>query len=212
MGSEMCIRDSSGLEHAVESLCEPETAAALRRRCAERFPGNGAADAAALVAGLITGRAHAPGVRNRGRFNRWLRMSAHPVGPTLPLVLALGGRDLLSHPERRAPRLLVLALGLADAELPARLRAAIAGEQPERVLVITDSYDFAALRALGVGFEHLAALPAGRAPTDPELGRLAQRLRLLVRGRKPIRAVALGPVAAELLGVPELSGPAPEAS
>ena len=34
----------------------------------------------------------------------------------------------------------------------------------------------------------------------------------LIRGRKPLRAVALGATAAELLGVSELPAPVPEAS
>jgi hypothetical protein len=185
-------------------------AAGLRARCEERFPGNGAGDAAGVVASVAAGRPAAPPVRQRGRFNRWLRLSAHPVGPTLPLVLAMGARDLLRHPERRAPRLLVLALGLAADELVPRIEAAIGGEERDRVLVVTDSFDFAALRRLGVGFEHLPAAPRGRRPTDPEMTRLAARLRVLIHGRKPIRAVALGPVAAELLGVSELPPSAAE--
>ncbi len=199
------------LDDRVAELRDPAVADSLRRRCEERSPGSGAADAAALVAAMARGEGPAPRIRRRGRLNRWLRLSAHPVGPTLPLVLALGGRDLLRHPERRAPRLLVLALG-QGAELPARLAEAIRGEERDRVLVITDSLDFAALRGLGVAFEHLPPPPAARPPTDPEMGRLAARLRLLIRGRRPIRAVALGPVAAELLGVGELPPPVPESA
>jgi hypothetical protein len=194
----------------VGRLCDPEVAAGLRRRCEERFPGNGAAEAAGIVAALAAGHRSGPSARQRGRYNRWLRLSAHPIGPTLPLVLALGARDLLRHPERRSPRLLVLALGVAPDELAARIEAAIGAEDRDRVLVVTDSFDFASLRRLGVGFEHLPEIPAGRGPTDPEMTRLAARLRVLIRGRKPIRAVALGPVAAELLGVSELPGPSSE--
>jgi hypothetical protein len=203
--------DDPELGARVGRLCNPEVAAGLRSRCEERFPGNGAADAAGVVAATARGRTTSPDVRERGRLNRWLRLSAHPIGPTLPLVLAMGARDLLRHPERRAPRLLVLSLGLTPGELAERLERAIGAEEPSRVLVVTDSFDFAALRRLGVGFEHLPALPGGRRPTDPEMARLAARLRVLIHGRKPIRAVALGPVAAELLGVSELPAPLPEA-
>ena len=49
--------------------------------------------------------ARRPTVRDRGRFNRWLRLSSHRVGPSLPLVAALGARDLVRHPERRSPYL-----------------------------------------------------------------------------------------------------------
>ena len=198
------------LDERIAELRDPAVADSLRRRCEQCFPGNGAADAAALVAALARGGGDTHDVRHRGRLNRWLRLSAHPVGPTLPLVLGLGGRDLLRHPERRSPRVLVLALGVGP-ELTARLADAIGRERRDRVLVITDSLDFAALRDLGVAFEHLP-VTAGRRPTDPELERLGARLRLLVRGRKPFRAIALGPVAAELLGVAELSAGAPEAA
>ena len=204
--------DDPELDERIGRLCDPGVGASLRERCEERFPGNGAAEAAALVAALAEGRSTAPPTRRTGRFNRWLRLSAHPVGPTLPLVMAMGGRDLLRHPERRSPRLLVLALGVAPGELVARLEAAMGGTERGRVLVVTDSFDFAALRELGVGFEHLPAMPGGRRPTDPEMTRLAARLRLLIRGRKPLRALALGDAAAELLGVSELPGRVPEAS
>ena len=200
----------ASLDERVAELSDPAVAGSLRERCREVFPGNGAAAAAALVSDLARGASTAPRTRRGGRLNRWLRLSAHPVGPTLPLVLALGGRDLLRHPERRAPRLLVVALGLGAGELVPRLEAAIGAEEPARVLVITDSLDFAALRELGVAFEHLPPLAPEARPTDPEASRLHARLRLLTRGRKPIRAVALGAVAAELLGVRELSEPLPE--
>lgn len=184
-------------------LCDPETGARLRRRCQQAFPGNGAAAAAALVAAMARGEGNAPRVRDRDRLRRWLRLSAHPVGPTLPLVLALGGRDLLRHPERRAPRLLVVALGRhgAGQDLTELLRAAIGGEDPARVLVVTDSLDFAGLRRLELGFEHLPPPPAGVRLTPSGLDALRDRLRLLTRGRTPMRAIAIGPLAAELLGV-----------
>lgn len=188
------------LDRRVGELCDPGVSDSLRRRCEARWPGNGAEDAAALVAAAARGRGEAPRTRVRGRLNRWLRLSAHPVGPTLPLVLAMGARDLLRHPERRAPRLLVLALGIPPAELPDRIRDAIGREAPERVLVVTDSRDFATLRSLGVAFEHLPPLPADRGPTEGELAILGARLQLLTRGRRPQRAIALGPLAAQLLG------------
>jgi len=194
------------LEARVRDLCNHGVAADLRRRCGEVFVGNGAAAAADLVASLARGKAAVPRVRDRGHLNRWLRLSSHPVGPTLPLVLALGARDLLRNPERRAPRLVVLALGLPEGELVPRVRSALGEEEPSRALVLTDSLDFAALRSLGVGFE---LLPTGNdLPPGPEPTRLHERLRLLLRGRTPLRAVSIGTSGQQLLGDDHRPGPA----
>lgn len=192
--------NDSMLEQRVAELCDPDRAAELRARSLAAFPGNGAGPAANLVAAMATGEAPAPAVRERGRFNRWLRMSSHPVGPTLPLVAALGARDLLSHPERRAPRLLVLALGVPDEELILRLRSAIADQDPSRVLVLTDSLQFSDLRGLGVGFELLTRAPFRT--QERELGALRHRIAILLRGRRPRRAISIGELGAELLAIP----------
>lgn len=195
------------LERRVRELLDPDTAVGLKQRCLAAFPGNGAAAAAALVAGMARGETSAPRVRRRDRLNRWLRLSAHPVGPTLPLVLALGGRDLLRHPDRRSPRLLVLALGVPDDELVESIRGVLGGEDPARTLVVTDSLEFAALRGLGVAFEHLPEVPSDGRPSPGQVDVLRGRLRLLTRGRRPNRAAAIGPIAAELLGVAETPRP-----
>ena len=210
--------DDEALEERIDELCDPGRAAQLAAGCERAFTGNGAMAAARLVTELAgfhperpslgpmrprEGRsaqaARAPQVRNRARFNRWLRLSSHPVGPTLPLVLALGARDLLRHPERRAPRLLILALGVPEGELAGRLEHAIGGEDPRRVLVLTDSLDFAALRRLDVGFERLP-LPAGRLH-EQRVERIRERAALLIRGRKPLRAASIGVLGPELLGL-----------
>jgi UDP:flavonoid glycosyltransferase YjiC (YdhE family) len=190
----------AALEERVAQLCDPAEGERLRAAALAIFPGNGAAAAARVVTTVARGERAGPAVRERGPFNRWLRLSSHPVGPTLPLVLALGGRDLLRHPERRAPRLVVLALGVPDDELIPRLREAIAGEDPARVLVLTDSLDFAGLRAVGVGFERL---PAEGVTREADLARLHDRAATLLRGRRPIRAVSIGRGGPEVLGLPE---------
>lgn len=189
-----------GLRGQVRRLVDPEVAEGLRRRCGEAFTANGAADAAEFIAGMARGRAAAPRVRDRGRLNRWLRLSSHPLGPTLPLVLGIGARDLARHPERRAPRLLVLALGVPGHELGDRVRAAIGGEDPGRVLVITDSLRFAALRELGVGFELVRPGSAGGRLTPAREEAMTDRIELLLAGRKPLRAVSIGAHGAELIG------------
>lgn len=186
------------LGERVEELCDPARAEELAAGCERAFGENGAWAAADMVAGVAAGTSRAPQVRSRGPFNRWLRLSSHAVGPTLPLVLALGARDLATHPERRAPWLLVLALRVPPEELAERLRAAIGGEDPRRVLVLTDSLDFATLRGLGVGFE-LLELPEGRLH-EQRIERIRERAALLLRGRKPMRARSIGVLGAELIG------------
>lgn len=189
------------LESRLEQLCNPEVAADLRRRCLEAWPGNGAGRAAELVAALAAGGGAAPAVRERGHLNRWLRLSSHSLGPTLPLVLALGGRDLARHPERRAPRLVVLALGVPGDELLPRLERASGGEDRRRVLVLTDSLAFGELRAAGYGFELLPSPADGTRLPGPELERLRRRVELLVRGRTPLRAISIGAHCGDLLGI-----------
>jgi UDP-N-acetylglucosamine--N-acetylmuramyl-(pentapeptide) pyrophosphoryl-undecaprenol N-acetylglucosamine transferase len=187
------------LERRIEELADPAVAERLRSGARRAWGENGALRSAELIARMASGETIAPPVRRRGRMNRWLRLSSHPIGPTLPLVLALGGRDLLRHPERRAPRLLVLAVGVSGDELAERLESAIPpGMDRRRVLVVTDSLSFAELRRLGVAFELLPAVPVhGRR----DLGELRRLIALLTKRRRPLRAVSVGEHGPELLGI-----------
>lgn len=189
------------LEQRIDELCDPSRGAELAAGCRRVFPGNGAQAAADFVTAVAAGTSRAPRVRETGRFNRWLRLSAHPVGPTLPLVLALGARDVLRHPERGAPRLAILALAVPPEELVERLRKAMGGTDPSRVLVLTDSLDFAALRGLGVAFE-LLPTPEGRGghTHERQVELMRDRASLLLSGRKPLRAASVGELGAALLG------------
>jgi UDP:flavonoid glycosyltransferase YjiC (YdhE family) len=191
----------AALEDELARMIDPATTAALREACIETFPGNGAGDAAAMVRAMLAGERAGPAVRDRGRLNRWLRLSSHPVGPSLPLVAAIGARDLLRHPERRAPRLVVLALGVPEEELMGRIVAAAAGVPRERVLVLTDSLDFAGLRRIGVGFELLPALPSADPGSMPPIDQLRARVRALLARRPPLRAVSVGFGGNALLGL-----------
>ena len=197
------------LADQLRRLADPEVATALAAGCAESFPGNGAGDAAAMLTGMLAGQRVAPVVRDRGRFNRWLRLSSHRVGPSLPLVAAIGARDLLRNPERRAPRLAILALGVADDEVADAVVAAMGDVPADRVLVLTDSLAFADLRRLGVGFELLPPWPAGVSHGRP-VEDLRARVRLLLERRRPIRAVSIGDHGAELLGLDPGSEGIPE--
>lgn len=191
------------LEDRLRELAYPGVDEDLKVRMSEVATDNGADRAAAMVVRMVAGEAGGPDARRRSHFNRWLRLSAHAVGPTLPLVAALGARDLLQHPERRRPRLLILALGVPDDVLMGRIERAIAraGVQPERVLVLTDSLLFAQLRSLGVGFELLPSQLANDASADDrEIAGLRRRVRLLTAGRTPLSAVSIGDHGAEIIG------------
>jgi len=194
------------LEDRLAELADPARSAALARACDASFPGNGAVEAADLVAAMVAGERPAPGVRDRRRFNRWLRLSSHRFGPSLPLVAALGARDLARHPERRSPYLGVLAVGVPADELHARLTEAIGDLPHDRVLVLTDSTDFALLRGLGVGFELLPGWPGHGHPAAAGIDRIRARVRLLLAGRRPLRAVSIGAGGADLLGVDAAAG------
>lgn len=207
-GVSLAVEDAADehLEERLRELADPDVDIGLRARMQEEFPGNGAHRAAAMVARMATGEPSAPAVRRRGRINRWLRLSAHAVGPTLPLVLTLGARDLWEHPERRRPTLLILALGLPDEGVIARVRGAVAAAAipAERVLVVTDSLRFSELRGLGVGFELLPPyVTAEASPDGRRLDALRRRVNLLVAGRRPLRAISIGLYGAEILGVPD---------
>ena len=182
------------IEGALEQLLDP-----ARRReiaaAAGRLPHrNGAAAAARALVAML---ADPPAAPRPGVLRRWWSHSAHPVGPSLPLAGALTARQLGARPELRKPRAAVLALGVAGlggAELSERLRSAFGelGEEPSRVLVITDSLEFGALRELGCAFEHV---PPPEALADPEAdygGFLRRRLGEVLRRRAPRRSLALG--------------------
>ena len=191
------------LEERLRQLAKPGVDEQLKARMAAAATGNGAVRAAAMVARMVVGEAGAPLVRRRGHFNRWLRLSAHAVGPTLPLVAALGARDLLQHPERRRPQLLILALGVPEDVLTSRIKAAMARADiaPERVLVLTDSLLFRQLRSLGVGFELLPPLLGDDSlPAGQDIAALMRRVRLLTAGRRPSKAVSIGEHGAAIIG------------
>jgi hypothetical protein len=187
------------LEERLTELADPDRGAARAAGCERVWPGHGAGDAADLLTAMLAGDRPAAAVRDRSSFNRWLRLSSHRVGPSLPLVAALGARDLARHPERRRPYLAVLAMDVPEAELVERLRAAIGELPPERVLVLTDSTAFAELRQLGVGFELIPSYPRAGEPAVTSVADLRARLRILLAGRSPLRAVSIGSHGADLL-------------
>lgn len=160
---------------------------------------SGAAEAAGILVGLLDGRSPRPRVRRRGRLGRWLRLSSHPVGPSLPIAIAQTARDRLYTPERSRPRAIVYALGRPQGDGPAELERAIDsfGVPRDRVMVITDSFEFATLRELGVAFQRIpTAAELGLGFDDPEYRELLERRFDLVlapwRGRWPMKRIGTG--------------------
>jgi hypothetical protein len=119
--------------------------------------------AARAVARLAAGKGPEPAVRDRGALKRWLRLSSYPIGPSLPIALAQTVRDWIYTPERGRPKAVVFALGEPEGDAREELERAIDSfDVPrDRVIVVTDSFDFAILRELGVAFR--------RIPTAAEL-------------------------------------------
>jgi len=109
-------------------------------------------------------------------------------------------RQQLTQPRLRT---VVAAIGLPDERVADAVREALAetGEQPERVLVITDSLGaLFSLRALGVGVEHVPA----RGERQAELAGgsyeefLRRRVELILSERPRPRRVLVAPGGAPL--------------
>jgi UDP:flavonoid glycosyltransferase YjiC (YdhE family) len=188
-----------GLPGQLERLLDEGQREELRAGCVRAFPGNGAAEAAERLARIAAGEHPEPSTRRRGALRRWLRYSSYPVGPSLPIAAALTLRDYIRHPERRRPRGIVYALGQPESDFEQELEQAIdsLGLPRERVIVLTDSFEFGVLRHLGVAFQ--------RVPTARELGLdfddteyrelLALRFDQALdpwRGRWPMRRIGTG--------------------
>jgi hypothetical protein len=207
VGTAVADASPPAIERALEELLDPvrrrQIAAAAGRLSHE----NGAGAAARALVEML---ADPPAAPRPGGLRRWWSYSAHPIGPSLPLAGALTARQLSSRPELRKPRAAALALGVAGLdgdELSGRLRSAFdeLGEEPSRVLVITDSLEFGALRRLGCAFEHVPPPGALAAPEADYGGFLRRRLEEVLRRRAPRRALAIGsadPELAEALTAP----------
>lgn len=171
------------LEELVDRLCDPDARAEIAARLAQLPPASGAAEAATWLTDLVgapdsapndaerqmtaeygtksatrpggrasTGGAPAPHGSFRGFRRRWGTFLAS--APRTAVRLA---RQQLTQPR---PRTAILAVGRPEGETAEAVRAALdqTPDPPERTLVITDALgELPALRALGVGIEHVPA-------------------------------------------------------
>jgi UDP:flavonoid glycosyltransferase YjiC (YdhE family) len=202
--------DSDRIEALLDELLDPGRRASMRERLGELRFEDGAAQAAGWLGELAVAEAPA-GRRRSGWWRRWLRRPlasarrAAPFAARLPLHAAAFVKQTIV---RRPPRTVVLALGVADGALERELEGALSRtpDPPTRVLVITDSLEFAPLLRAGVGFEHVPG--PGEAQAQLAGGDyhafLSRRLALILAERpRPRRAPAIGDRGADLL--PEIA-------
>jgi UDP:flavonoid glycosyltransferase YjiC (YdhE family) len=211
--------DREGLSLAVEGPADPSLEAQLdrlldegeREAIATRLAGlpapTGAADAARWLTDLA-GRS-APSVGSiadsateptlgatggRAGSGREFRRRWGQFLTSLPRTLVRLGRQQLTQPRVRT---VILAVGIADDEVAEAVRGALAesGEEPARILVVTDSLALGPLRALGVGIEHVPG-PGERQPElagGPYEDFLRRRLELILAERPEPRRVVVAP-------------------
>jgi UDP:flavonoid glycosyltransferase YjiC (YdhE family) len=197
---------AAAIEERLDELLDPERRRAMRERLDELRLPDGAAQAAGWLEELAADR-RGPARPRASRWGRWTgaplasARRAAPFAARIPLHAAAFIKQTITRPP---PRTVVLALGVPSGELESRLGELLArtAEPARRVLVVTDSLDFAPLLRAGVGFEHIPG------PREPQ-AQLAsggyeefvrRRLALILAERRPPgRALAIGEAPAGLL-------------
>ncbi len=164
VGLAIAAADDPALERELDRLLDPEVRAAMAAAIAALGPSDGAVEAASWLSALARGEAGAAasaasvdsGAGKRGSPRAFRRRWGTFLA-SVPQTAYRLTRQQLTEPR---PRTVIEAFDLGAGTIEAVARALEATpDAPERVLVITDSLEFAALRALGVGFEHVP--PAG---------------------------------------------------
>jgi UDP:flavonoid glycosyltransferase YjiC (YdhE family) len=206
------------LEAQLDRLLDPGERDAIATRLAAMPAPNGAAEAARWLTELAApAAAPAPagarvdsrdtegsqstlgaGSRRAGSAREFRRRWGQFLA-SAPRTAVRLTRQQLTQPRVRT---VVFAVGIADEEIAAAVRAALAeaGEDPERTLVVTDSLALGPLRELGVGVEHVPA----RGERQPRLvggpyeGFLRGRLELILAERPEPRRVVVAPGGAPL--------------
>ena len=194
--SDPALRVEGQLDRLLDAGDRQRMAARLR----EQRPDNGAADAARWLEDLA---AQQPPVRARvSRWRRYVRSPARsvrqaaPFAARLPLHAAAFAKQTV---QRRPPRTLVLAFGIAFGGMNAAVGEALGRtpDPPGRVLVVTDSLELAPLRRAGVAFEHIPGAGEAQARLaggDYEEFR-GRRLELILAERpRPRRVLGVGDV------------------
>jgi UDP:flavonoid glycosyltransferase YjiC (YdhE family) len=198
--------DSDRIEALLDELLDSERRAAMRERLSQLRLANGADEAARWLGELATAERGA-GRAGDGGWRRWLRRPLRSARRAAPFVARLPlhfAAFVKQTTVRRPPRTVVLALGVAEGALERELGDALARtpDPPGRVLVITDSLEFAPLLRAGVGFEHVPGpgeAQARLAGADYHAF-LRRRLALILAERpRPRRALTIGETGKGLL-------------
>lgn len=116
------------------------------------------------------------------------------VGPRLPLIVARRLRDRFRDPPPAHAKLAAVAFGLDPAELIERLEAVAAAEGVEhrRLLAITDSLEFGALREAGFAFEYVPSPERAARIGEMDYPRFAhRRIEAALAGRRKARRAVL---------------------
>ncbi len=198
LGRAVASPEAAGLERELDALLEAEVRDGIASRLASEPPADGAREAADWLVALADERPAARGAGGTGR--NWHLPGGSPKEALeflgrVPRGAAALAKQLVVSP--RPPRTVMLALGLDGPDLSNHVRAALGRtpDPPDRVLVITDSLDFAPLRELGVGYEHVPA----EGEAQPRLAGgdydsfLRRRIALILAERpRPRRTIAVG--------------------
>ncbi len=197
-GRAVASPQAAGLERELDALLDPKVREEIASKLASEPPAEGAREAADWLVVLAGERPAAQGPGSAGR--NWHLPGGSPKEALeflgrVPRGAAALAKQLVVSP--RPPRTVLLALGLDGPDLSNHVRAALGRtpDQPERVLVITDSLDFGPLRELGVGYEHVPA----EGEAQPRLASgdydsfLRRRIALILAERpRPRRTIAVG--------------------
>jgi UDP:flavonoid glycosyltransferase YjiC (YdhE family) len=189
------------LEERLGELADAGEREAIRARLAELPAADGARDAAAWLTGLVGGEGRAAehsvkgSVPDRGQKASQTGRAAlsvtaalvKRVGPRLPLIALRRARQRVTDPPPPPAQLAAIAIGLPDDELISQLRALSRdrGVDAHRLLAITDSLDFTALRRAGFAFEYVPGPEkAGEIGAEPYPRFAERRIRAVLAGRR----------------------------
>lgn len=190
------------LEDRLRLLVDEDARAGMREAIAALRFENGAGQAAAVL--KRASDASLPHTGNgapQSSQRSWDRLAVSAqlvkrVGLRLPAIVARRAIDRARNPPPPAARAICPVLGLEGDELIATLTATAGREgiEPSRLLAITDSLDFAALRRAGFAFEYVPnrerAKPVLESTGEPYEAFVRRRVTEAAALRRPARAVA----------------------
>jgi UDP:flavonoid glycosyltransferase YjiC (YdhE family) len=212
MGRGIASPDDPTLEARLTELLDPTARDEIRTSLADLPPATGAEQGAQFIEACLGADSDVAGRRlptprsggepdrhvgGRPRVPAALTVSLElikRVGPRLPVIVARRLRDRLRNPPPPPAKVAAIALGLPADELIPRLRALVASEgvEPHRLLAITDSLDFSALRRAGFAFEYVPSPDrAARVTDEPYAAFAERRVEAALAGRRGARRVTV---------------------